>query len=804
MKLKNRSLFWLVLLLVTPVLVGTACGPASPPKSGGSEASRQPTAEADVPATRELVLEEEAESDELLLTVQEIDASQLEKLPTERALDLLTEIEIPIDERAHEETGLIYQVFDLPPGLRFVRGVIVGRPLILGTYTFTVLVDNVYLPNGSAIQPVIRQYEWTVKLPDFESPNPEHSIARQWNEVLLEAIRKDTARPTVHARNLFHVSSAMYDAWALYDETAVPYFHGDDIADTGCVPEPAEMSAAEIAAAQHETISYAAYRLLSWRFKDSPGHDLSQGRFDHLLSAVGYESAVVIADPCEGSPAAWGNFIAQSYIDYGLSDGANEAEDYASRFYAPVNPPFAVKQIVKELDEGHSETTLMNRWSPLAFDIYIGQANYVFVGGNPEFVSPEWGGVVPFALDRQDLTIHERDGNEYWVYHDPGGPPTFGGERQDEAMWGFLLVPQWASLLDPADGVRIDISPGAIGNNTEYENSFTFFQSFYSPDGGDNSPGHLVNPHTAESYEPNVVARADYGRVIAEFWADGPDSETPPGHWFTILNTVNDHPDLEKRYRGEGEVLDDLEWDIKSYFALGGAMHDAAVSAWGIKGWYDYARPVTAVRYMSFFGQRDPDLDWSQHPFSLPLIPGFIEEVKEDDVLFERALGDAQGEGPALPERKLKMYTWRGPDYIRNPDTDVAGVGWILAEAWWPYQRPTFVTPPFAGYVSGHSTFSRAAAEVLTLLTGDPFFPGGLGEHLAPQNEFLVFEEGPSEDVVLQWATYRDAADQSAISRIWGGIHPPADDMPGRLIGADVGQDAFAHADSYFSVIGSE
>ena len=43
------------------------------------------------------------------------------------------------------------------------------------------------------------------------------SVARQWNEVILEAIRNDFARPTVHARNLFHTSVAMYDSWAVYD-----------------------------------------------------------------------------------------------------------------------------------------------------------------------------------------------------------------------------------------------------------------------------------------------------------------------------------------------------------------------------------------------------------------------------------------------------------------------------------------------------------------------------------------------------------------------------------------------------------
>lgn len=46
------------------------------------------------------------------------------------------------------------------------------------------------------------------------------SVARQWNEVLLNAIRVDTPRPTVHARNLFHLSTGMYDAWAAFDPVA--------------------------------------------------------------------------------------------------------------------------------------------------------------------------------------------------------------------------------------------------------------------------------------------------------------------------------------------------------------------------------------------------------------------------------------------------------------------------------------------------------------------------------------------------------------------------------------------------------
>ena len=152
-------------------------------------------------------------------------------------------------------------------------------------------------------------------------------------------------------------------------------------------------------------------------------------------------------------------------------------------------------------------------------------------------------------------------------------------------------------------------------------------------------------------------------------------------------------------------------------------------------------------------------------------------------------------------EGKIALYAWRGPDYITDPDTGVAGVGWILAENWWPYQRPSFVTPPFPGYVSGHSTFSRAAAEVMTLLTGSEFFPGGLGEFFCPENEFLVFEDGPSVDITLQWATYQDASDQTSLSRIWGGIHPPADDIPGRVMGAQIGKDAYSLAKRYFGQV---
>ena len=251
---------------------------------------------------------------------------------------------------------------------------------------------------------------------------------------------------------------------------------------------------------------------------------------------------------------------------------------------------------------------------------------------------------------------------------------------------------------------------------------------------------------------------------------------------------------FERRWKGEGPIVDPLEWDIKSYLTMGGAMHDIAISSWSVKGFYDYVRPISAIRYMCDRGQcTDPSLP-SFHPNGINLIPDYIEVVTAETTAPGERHAHLAGE-----EGKIAIMSWRGPEYIQDPDTDVAGVGWILAENWWPYQRPSFVTPPFAGYVSGHSTYSRGAAEVMTLLTGDEYFPGGVGEFDAPRNEFLVFEDGPSVDIVLQWATYRDASDQCSLSRIWGGIHPPADDIAGRHIGLVAGPDSFYEAERYFN-----
>ena len=617
--------------------------------------------------------------------------------------------------------------------------------------------------------------------------NGDFSIARLWNEVLLEAIRLDYARPTVHARNLFHTSIAMYDSWAVYNDNKT-YLLGNEIngfASPFQGFEPVVVEQQDFM----KTISYATYRILSHRFKNSPNATETQEMFNSLMELLEFDTLETTVDYSNGDAIALGNYIAQTIIDYGMQDGAQESDAYGNSYYEALNEP------LRPTGPGNPDITDPNRWQALLLDIFIDQSGNVIRDNVLDFLSPEWGDVYAFAMNDDDETSFSRDGNTYKVFKDPGAPPYLDANNSEESniyKWGFSLVSVWGGHLSPYDGVSWDISPKSIGNIPieTFPTSFSDYDNFYNLlEGGDIGTGRTTNPITGLPYEEQMVPRGDYARVLAEFWADGPDSETPPGHWFTLLNYVSDHPMLEKRLNGEGEVMENLEWDIKSYFILGGAMHDAAISAWSIKGWYDYIRPISSIRYMADKGQSTNMALDNYDPEGLPLITNYIEVVENGDAL----AGDSNEN-----VGKIKVYSWRGHEYIENTATDEAGVDWILAENWWPYQRPSFVTPPFAGYVSGHSTYSRAAAEIMTMLTGSEFFPGGMGEFVAEQNEFLVFEEGPSQDIVLQWATYRDASDQCSLSRIWGGIHPPMDDIPGRIIGEEIGKEAFDYAVSYF------
>lgn len=628
--------------------------------------------------------------------------------------------------------------------------------------------------------------------------NPAQSIARNWNEVLLSAIRRDFARPTVHARNLFHISAAMYDSWALYAETPSLYFLGrssgpDNSALPACeYPDAFRLNAQQLndtdkASARRTTLSFAVYRLIRARFANAPKAGESLQIADALFSDLGFDAnmeATVLSDSTD--PAALGNYLANCVIAYGKSDGANEDSNYANQFYTSVNPP------LDPTSAGNPGLNDPNRWQTLQLNTFIDQS------GNPTsapiFLGAEWSSVAPFALTESDITMISRDGMSHPTYLDPGPPALLSDDpiANSDYQRGHAMVAFWSSHLDPSDGVIWDISPGTLGNVGDIPQQGASILDFYEIlEGGTQEQGYLTNPVTGTPYAEQRVPRGDFTRVLAEFWADGPDSETPPGHWFQIYNSlVSDHPDFNRQLGGEGDELDSLAYDVRAYFTLGAAMHDSAIAAWSVKGAYDYIRPVSALRYMASLGQSSDLTASNYHIHGVPLQEGYVETIMS---------GDPMAGNGGVNIGRIKARTWRGPSFIGNEETDEAGVGWIFLDNWWPYQRPSFVTPPFAGYVSGHSTFSRAAADVLASLTGSIYFPGGLAEFTARQDEFLVFEDGPSVDVTLQWASYRDASDQTSLSRIWGGIHPPVDDIPGRLIGSRVAERVVEKTQEYFN-----
>ncbi len=568
-------------------------------------------------------------------------------------------------------------------------------------------------------------------------PAPDGTIARRWGEQLLGGVRNDVPNPPVHARNVHHTTVAIFDAWAAYQDQADSVVYTDRY-------EPESDDDVEIA------ISYAVYRLLRHRYADSVGVETTFDCYDEFMDVLGLDPD---DDRTSGDdPVAVGNRIGEAVIDHYADDGANEAggfEDPAG--WDPVNP-------IMSVDRPGTNVEDPDLWQQMNLGTAQTQNGLILDDAVQPYIGPHWRDVEPFSLERDPDT---------GLYSEPmDGVPAVADDRMADEVVDII---ERSSHVDVDDGVTMDIGPGALGNNSL---------------GADDGEGHEVNEVTGEPYDSNVVRRGDFARIVAEYWADGPDSETPPGHWLRIGFDVSDALDPEDRIPfDEGDPVDRLAYEAILFLTIGGAVHDAAISAWELKRESLGPRPITLVRWMAEKGQRSDESLPSYDPDGLPLVPDLIELITEESA------------APGERHHHLRGYIgevavmgWRGEPGDR--DGDYTPVEWMRAVDWIPYQRRTFVTPAFPGFTSGHSTFSRSAAEALTRFTGTEFFPGGMREMVYPKNDFLEFEVGPSEEIRLQWATYQDAADQAGQSRIYGGIHIFADDEVGRHNGYIAGNSA--------------
>jgi hypothetical protein len=595
--------------------------------------------------------------------------------------------------------------------------------------------------------------------------HPEYTIARTWSERILEGIRMDTPHPPAQARNLFSFSVCMYDAWAAYDTNAVGFIYRG------------KHTAPDVAAARREAISYAMYRMMLERHAYSRTATNQAERNPVFMTLLGYDTNNVSRDT--NTPAGVGNSIFDAVSAWFINDGSRQT---AGTPFPTANPPVAypdypvgnprryaflngmMNPFAHGTTDGTNNTLVdVNVWQRLIV------ANAIDQNGFPQnplqgYAGAPWLWVRTFSLSRTDE-------NKAWI--DPGPPPYLGTATDALFKSNLAEVIRYSGQLTTADGVMTNISPATIGNNTL---------------GANDGHGYTTNPVTGLPYADNNVVRGDFTRALTEFWADGPSSETPPGHWNSIANHVSDDMAANLtpfRIGGAGPVVDRLEWEVKLYFALNAALHDAACAAWSVKRVYNGWRPISAIRHCGGLGQSSDSGLPSYHTNGLPLITNLIELVTASSI--------SSGRHAGLTNGMIAIYCWPGqPD---DPATEVSGVKWIHAVDFMPYQKKTFVTPAFPGYISGHSTFSRAAAEIMTACTGSKWFPNGLGTFTLGG---LINEFGPTQPVTLQWASYYDAADQVGLSRIWGGIHPPADDFSGRRVGAQVGTNVWALARSFY------
>ena len=299
-------------------------------------------------------------------------------------------------------------------------------------------------------------------------PSASDNVVLQWDEELLQAIRALPPGPTVVARAISVVHTAIFDAWAAYD----PIARGTRLGSS--LRRPA---AERTLANKNKAISFAAYKALV---------DLFPARrfdFTEQMSYLGY--AVDGSDA--STPAKVGNTAGQAVLDYRHADGSNQLNGYADTTgYQPVNSGDVI------VDPW--------RWQPLR----------VPLGTGPEqrATTPQWSKVKGFALK---------------------SPFQFAVPGPDRLLSGF-------------DPKHIDSLLALTSNLTDRQ------------------------------------------KVTAEYWADGPRSEFPPGHWALITQVLS-------RKRGHS-----LDTDAKLFFALGNALMDASIAAWAAKYRWDFVRPITGIR----------------------------------------------------------------------------------------------------------------------------------------------------------------------------------------------------------------
>ncbi|MDM0117222.1 vanadium-dependent haloperoxidase [Variovorax sp. J22R133] len=294
---------------------------------------------------------------------------------------------------------------------------------------------------------------------------------------------------------------------------------------------------------------------------------------------------------------------------------------------------------------------------------------------------------------------------------------------------GYSAVNTPDSLVDPMRWTPLRVPDGKGGFVVQkcLTPQWGLVRPFALSHGGELRPAmDHVAPSAAELAEIVSLSAnlTDEQKLLADYWAGGPGTVTPPGMWAAIAAEVS---------RQGGYTLDQ---DVKMFFMVGQALLDASIAVWDVKLAYDSCRPFTAVR-TAYKGQ------------------------------IIRAWG-----GPG-----------RGTQSIRGED-------------WFPFQPASQPTPAFPEFVSGHSTFSGAAAAVLRAIRGSDSID--LYAHIRARSSLI--EPGmPLRAISYKWSSLSETAASAGMSRRYGGIHFRQGDMRGRSLGARIAQRVWAKSNALFN-----
>jgi hypothetical protein len=247
-------------------------------------------------------------------------------------------------------------------------------------------------------------------------------------------------------------------------------------------------------------------------------------------------------------------------------------------------------------------------------------------------------------------------------------------------------------------------------------------------------PPHDVYLKESKEVEQITSKLTPLEKMIAEFWAGGPLTVTPPGMWIIFCDIIirSDQMSIDK--------------EVALYTLVSSGLYQSSICAWRLKRDKLQARPVQKIR-QSEYGNKISS--WN---------------------------GEIQGEY-WLPYQELNFVTPPFPDFVSGHSTFSAASARLIANFLGndviQLSKQT-LTLPILKYLS----------PILKLSQTVNF---SLGNMLVYPRTSTVEPSVPETPLTISWNRWSDMAKESGRSRIYGGIHVESSNQAGLLLGNQIG-----------------